>query len=136
MEEDEELRSYDVSALFTSVPVDKALQIVRTRLEKDSTLKDRTELSPDQIVNLCDVCLKQYFVYNGEYYEQLHGAAMDLPLSPILCDIYMEDLEQKAIETAPTPSVVVSLCRRHPLQAQKTLRSGIHGPPQFTGQGH
>ena len=60
-------------------------------------------MSPDQIVNLCTVCLKQYFVYNGEYYEQLHGAAMGLPLSPILCDIYMEDLEQRAIETAPHP---------------------------------
>ncbi len=28
---------------------------------------------------------------------------MGLPLSPILCDIYMEDLEQRAIETAPHP---------------------------------
>ena len=103
VEEDEELRSYDVSALFTSVPVDKALNVVRSRLEGDSTLKERTELNPDQIVRLAEVCLKQYFVYNGEFYEQLHGAAMGLPLSPILCDIYMEDLEQRAIATAPHP---------------------------------
>ncbi|XP_072048444.1 uncharacterized protein [Amphiura filiformis] len=103
VEEDEELRSYDVSALFTSVPVDKALRIVRSRLEQDSALGDRTELTPDQIVRLCETCLKQYFIYNGDYYEQLHGAAMGLPLSPILCDIYMEDLEQRAIATAPHP---------------------------------
>jgi len=37
VEEDEELRSYDVTALFTSVPVDKALNIVRSRLEQDTT---------------------------------------------------------------------------------------------------
>ena len=110
VEEDEELRSYDVSALFTSVPVDKALNVVRSRLEGDITLSERTELNPDQIVRLAEVCLKQYFVYNGEFYEQLHGAALGLPLFPILCDIYMEDLEQRAVATASHLPLVVSLC--------------------------
>ena len=32
---DEELRSYDVSALFTSVPVNKAMVIIRRRLEEE-----------------------------------------------------------------------------------------------------
>ena len=36
------LSSYDVSALFTSVRVDQALNIINNLLEKDHTLKDRT----------------------------------------------------------------------------------------------
>ena len=36
------LSSYDVSALFTSVPVDPALGVIKDLLEKDPTLKDRT----------------------------------------------------------------------------------------------
>ncbi|XP_070550371.1 uncharacterized protein [Ptychodera flava] len=45
VEEDEELRSYDVTALFTSVPVDKAIGIIHNNLEKDITLDKRTRLS-------------------------------------------------------------------------------------------
>ena len=36
------LSSYDVSAFFTSVPIDPALQIIKDLLEKDPTLRDRT----------------------------------------------------------------------------------------------
>ena len=36
------LSSYDVSALFTSVPIDPALKVIKGLLEKDHTLEDRT----------------------------------------------------------------------------------------------
>ena len=104
VEEDEELRSYDVTALFTSVPVDKALTVIQACLEQDHTLCDRTSLSAKQVTKLLEVCLKcTYFVYNAVYYQQIHGAAMGSPVSPIVCNLYMEDLEQKAIQTAPHP---------------------------------
>ena len=36
------LSSYDVTALFTSVPIELALGIIKDLLEKDNTLKERT----------------------------------------------------------------------------------------------
>lgn len=48
IEDDEELRSYDVTTLFTSVPVDKALDVIQRRLENDQSLSDRTNLSINQ----------------------------------------------------------------------------------------
>ena len=64
---EEELRSYDVSALFKSVPVDKALDIIRRRLQEDITLSNRTPLSPDDVIAVLDKCLKgTYFLYNGD----------------------------------------------------------------------
>merc|ERR1711994_928145 len=39
----------------------------------------------------------------GVYYIQIHGAAMGSPVSPIVCNLFMEDLEQRAIETALHP---------------------------------
>ena len=42
LESGECLSSYDVSALFTSVPIDPALNIIKDLLDKDTTLKERT----------------------------------------------------------------------------------------------
>ena len=102
IEPDEELRSFDVTALFTSVPVDKALTVVQRRLEEDTTLKDKTPLSPENII--LGLCLKcTYFVHDGVVYLQTHGAAMGSPVSPNICNMYMEDFEQKAPGTAKHP---------------------------------
>ena len=101
---DEEMRSYDVSALFTSVPVDKALIVIKKQLEEDTTLSDRTPLAPEDITNLLELCLKcTYFQFEGEFYLQIHGAAMGSPVSPIVCNLYMGDFEQRALATAEHP---------------------------------
>ena len=61
---EEELRSHDVSALFTSVPVDKALEIIRKRFQDDITLPNRTPISLDDVIAVLDKCLKgTYFFF-------------------------------------------------------------------------
>ena len=102
LEEDECLVLFDVSALFTSIPVDDALRIIQALLENDETLSDRTNMSPAQVTSLLTLCLKTtYFVYKGEFYLQKEGAAMGSPVSPIVANLYMEDFEEKAITTFP-----------------------------------
>lgn len=104
IEDDEILHSYDVSALFTSVPVDKALVVISERLRTDTTLHARTTLSPDSIVQLLSECLNcTYFCFNEQFYVQIHGAAMGSPVSPLICNLYMEAFEQRAISTASNP---------------------------------
>ena len=96
------LSSYDVSALFTSVPVDPAINIIKDLLAKDHTLKERTVLAVNDIILLLEFCLKNtYFSFQGQFYEQVEGAAMGSPVSPIVANFYIEYLEQKALSTAP-----------------------------------
>ena len=98
------LSSYDVSALFTSVPIDPALKIIKDLLVKDPTLKDRTVIGIDDIILLLEFCLKNtYFSFQGQFFEQDEGAAMGSPVNPIVANLYMEHLEQKALSTAPHP---------------------------------
>ena len=64
------LSSYDVTALFTSVPVDLALGIFKDLLKKDPTLKERTVFSVGDIVLLLEFCLKNTgFSFQGQSYE-------------------------------------------------------------------
>ena len=104
LEPGECLSSYDVSALFTSVSKDPALNIIKDLLEKDTTLKERTVMEVGDIILLLEFCLKNtYFSFQGQFYEQVEGAAMGSPVSPIIANLYMEYLEEKALSTAPTP---------------------------------
>ena len=90
------LSSYDVSVLFTSVPVDPALNIIKDLLVKDHTLKKRTVMEVGDIILLLEFCLKNtYLSFQGQFYEQVEGAAMGSPVSPIVANLYMVYLEQK-----------------------------------------
>ena len=100
----QKLVSYDVKALFTSVPVDQALNVIERKLRQDLTLPDRSELNVDQLIQLLEYCLTTtYFEYGGEFYQQVHGAAMGSPVSPIVTNLYMEHFESIALSTAPRP---------------------------------
>ena len=70
------------------MPVDKALEVFREKLEEDQTLMDKTPLAPDDIIRLLSLCLKcTYFLFQGEYYLHIYGAAMESLVSPIVCNL-------------------------------------------------
>ena len=96
--------SFDVKALFTSVPIQPAITIIKKLLEEDQSLQQRTTMSVNNIICLQEFCLKStYFTYQGQHFEQLEGAAVGSPISPIVANVCMENFEEKAISTAPHP---------------------------------
>ena len=104
LETGEIITSYDVKALFTSVPVQPAIHIVKQRLQQDTTLPQRTNMSISQITSPLEFCLTHtYFLFQGKYYEQVQGAAMGSPISPLIANIFMEEFEVKALQSFPNP---------------------------------
>ncbi|XP_072046223.1 uncharacterized protein [Amphiura filiformis] len=94
--------SHDVVSLFTNTPIEKCLDIIKTRLEDDNTLKERTKLNADDIIELLQFILTTtYFSFRGHIYRQIFGAAMGSPVSAIVANLFMEWLEKEAIMTAP-----------------------------------
>ena len=102
LEETDVVASFDMASLFTKVPVSEALVVISQCLQNDATLKDRTNINVPDLCTLVELCLKStYFQFGKSFYEQVEGAAMGSPLSPIVANIFMEDFEARALETSP-----------------------------------
>ncbi len=53
-----------------------------------------------------EVCLRStYFRYNGNWYEQVDGAAMGSPVSAVVANLHMEFLEEES-SSAPVRPVL------------------------------
>ena len=61
-------------------------------------------MAVNHIVSLLEFCLRStYFTFKGRFNEQQDGAAMGSSISPNVANLYMEDLETKAIQSAQNP---------------------------------
>jgi hypothetical protein len=88
------LVSFDVVSLFTNVPVEDSVEIIKQNLITQGLREDIPELAR--------FCLTStYFLWKGNYYEQKEGTAMGSPLSPVIANLFMETFEQEALELAP-----------------------------------
>ena len=94
--DDDVMVSFDVVNLFTSVPVDLAVNILKDRLRNDDSLSERTDLLVEDLVDLVDFCLNcTDFVFRGDFFHQRFGCAMGNPISALVANIVMEDLEAR-----------------------------------------
>ena len=99
---EDRLVSFDVTSLFTQVPIDEALKVVETRLTKDPTLVDRTSIPVPQLMELIELCLRStYFQFQDDFFEQIDGTPMGSPLSPVIANLFIENLEELAMHSAP-----------------------------------
>ena len=89
------LLSLDVDSLFTKVPVRETLNFLCRKLP-DNSLDIPMEI--DDFIDLIDLCITDnVFEYNGNYSVQKYGMSMGSPLSPVLCNIFMEYFETKLL---------------------------------------
>jgi hypothetical protein len=98
LEEDYRLASLDVVALYPSIPVPKALEIVEQRLKNDANLESRTKWSVDQIMKLLVICLETYFkTPDNRIYKQTDGTPIGKSISGPIASIYMNWLEESFV---------------------------------------
>ena len=89
--------SFDVKSLFTSIPLQLALDCTKTAIN-NSTFK--LPLPTNDIMDLLNLCLTStYFQYNGKHYKQLHGTAMGSPVFVVVAEIVMQSNEEQALAT-------------------------------------
>ena len=80
------LVSYDVSSLFTNIPVDETIKILAEKAFRDDWFNKEYDLNitKTDLIELLEIVTKnQLFQFEGNLYEQVDGVAMGSPLRPL-----------------------------------------------------
>jgi hypothetical protein len=92
-----------VVSLFTNVPLDEVLEVIKKLPTKDQTLAQRCPLQVDDIMELMEMCLKTTdFKVEDTFFQQKDGMAMGSSLSLVVGNIYksyMEYFQRLALDT-------------------------------------
>ena len=102
LQDNEELILFDVSSLFTNIPVNQALDVINQLIIQHQTDTDfkykvgkawyevADHLDREDVMALLKVVLHNcVFSFQGKFYKQLHGAVMGSPCSPVVANIYV-----------------------------------------------
>ena len=101
------LVSYDVSSLFTNVPLDETIHILADKAFANDWFNETHHLylSKQDLVDLLEGATKdQLFLFNGQLYEQTNGVAMGSPLGPLLANVFMCSIEETLDREGKMPS--------------------------------
>nr|VZI43883.1 unnamed protein product [Spirometra erinaceieuropaei] len=95
IQSDEIMASFDVMSLFTSIPPNLAREVLRKRLEEayDET---QNALKIEHLMRLFEFCQQTFFTFAGETYEQIKGTPMGTPVSGLVAELVLQDLEKIA----------------------------------------
>nr|VZI02843.1 unnamed protein product [Spirometra erinaceieuropaei] len=91
---DENILSFDVVALFSSIPHDLAIESVAQRL-RDNPI----DLPTHHVLELLKLCLNNYCQFDGKYYQQVKGTPMGSPISGLLAELVLQRLEQDVVQS-------------------------------------
>ena len=102
--DDECLTSFDVISLFTKIPIDIAKSVISNLLNNDKCLKERTNLTIEELVEGLNLCLDNTCIqFRENYYKQIFGVPMGYPISVTIANLIMENVENRALQTFPNP---------------------------------
>ena len=95
---EDRLVSFDVEALFPSIPVEKLMKYLEKWLNDIGLQKEEVE----DYIELTKICVGQnYFSFDNKFYKQDSGLSMGNPLSPFLANLFMSFLETHLIKAFP-----------------------------------
>ena len=101
--------SYDVVALYPSIPVKKAIDNLMNMLKADEIdFKTRTIFNLNHVEEMLKVCLyKSYFLWNNQIHCLEDSGPIGLSLMVVLAESFLQMIEKNAIEIAKSRPIQV-----------------------------
>ena len=93
------LLSFDVVALFTSVPPNVVTNFISQKIQSGHI---STPIPKNEFISLIELCVNNnVFQFGDNFYRQKFGVAMGSPLSPVLAGLLMEYFESELLPALP-----------------------------------
>ena len=107
--------SYDVTNLYPSIPIEKAITVLMDTLNNDlHDLNSRTKLTLTDIHKLTELCLsKSYFLYESKMRLLENAGPIGLSLMVVLSESYLQHLEHKAMVESLTIQIQPKRFKRY-----------------------
>ncbi|XP_011858290.1 PREDICTED: uncharacterized protein LOC105555858 [Vollenhovia emeryi] len=94
---DQSMVSFDATSLFTNIPKELVIKAIERRW---NTISTNTGLNLQQFLRAIDLILSSTsFSFDSQFYDQIFGSSMGSPLSPILADMVLDDLETHCLQS-------------------------------------
>lgn len=85
----------DITALYTSIPIEKGVLKVSKFIKSKGLMPHFTRCIED---TLSTIMKSNYFEFNNNIYRQIKGVAMGSPVGPSFANVYLLDLDQEFIK--------------------------------------
>ena len=95
---DKFLISFDLTSLFTNIPLSEAIDIAINLIFENSPDIKFTKRELQKLFR--KATSEIHFTINGSIFDQIDGLAMGSPLAPVLANLFMGFYEQNWIEQA------------------------------------
>lgn len=107
---DHVLISLDVTSLYTNIPINLALAVIGKNW---NIIKNHTTIKKKCFTKAVKLCLNSTsFIHDNQHYRQIFGCAMGSPISPVIANLVMENLEQKIIKKLAIQTTILQAVRR------------------------
>ena len=90
IEEDEIMVLFDVTFLYTNIPIIDMLNIIKDYVHSDDQFARKTAIPQDKFLDLVNLVLATtWYTFNSQFYQQTDDVAMRGPASSTTAEIYM-----------------------------------------------
>ena len=78
IEDDEIMVSFDVTSLYTNIPIIDTLNIIKDYVHSDDQFARKTAIPQDKFLDLVNLVLTTtWYTFNSQFYQQTDGVAME-----------------------------------------------------------
>jgi len=99
----------DAISLFTNI----FFYLVITGIKKRwNFIQQCTNIPEKEFISIIKfILLSTFFTFNDIIYKQIFGTPMGSPLSPIIADIVMQDLDEESLKNISTTDILLLLSK-------------------------